>query len=58
MIACLIKRFFYNLKIPLVPFEPFNKLIKDHSKDNIKKVIKALPQKNYLTLMFLISFLL
>ena len=58
LIACLIKRFFYNLKVPLIPFEHYRRLITDNTLPNIKIVIKDLPKKNYLTLLFLVDFLI
>lgn len=57
MIACLIKRFFYNLKVPLIPYSHYVRLMKDQSVSSIKAVINDLPKKNYLTLMFLLDFL-
>ena len=58
MIASLIKRFFYNLKVPLIPFKHFEQLMKDQSLNNIKDVVKDLPRKNYITLVFLLDFLI
>lgn len=58
MIASLIKRFFYNLKVPLIPFKHFEQLMKDQSLNNIKNVIKDLPRKNYITLVFLLDFII
>ena len=57
----LIKRFFSNLKVPILPFDLFKKLMHDQGvKDkliHLKHVIEKLPDINYLSLMFLLSFL-
>ena len=57
LVACLIKRFFYNLKVPLIPYDHYKRLVPNPELANIKAVVKDLPKKNYLTLMFLMDFL-
>lgn len=61
LIASLIKKFFSNLKVPVIPFDTFQKLMHDQGvKDKIehvKKNIKTLPRLNFLSLAFLFQFL-
>ena len=57
MIACLIKRFFYNLKVPVIPYPHYNVMLGDPSLANVKAVVNTLAQVNYLSLMFLLEFL-
>lgn len=61
LIASLIKRFFSNLKEPIILFKTYEKLIHDQGvadkREHLKKHIRALPQLNFITLAYLIEFL-
>ena len=57
----LIKRFFSNLKIPVIPFDLFKELMHDQGvtdrKAHIKEIIKKLPELNHRSLLYLLRFL-
>ena len=61
IVACLIKKFFNNLKEPIIPFRLFEQLMQDQQAPNkkqyYKSLIKTLPPLNSLALTFLIEFL-
>lgn len=61
LIASLIKKFFSNLKEPIIPFALFDKLMHDqgisNKKEFVRDAVKSLPRLNFLTLMFVIGFL-
>ena len=56
-----MKRFFSNLKVPVIPFELFKELMHDQGvKDriaHIKGIIKQLPELNHRSLLYLLRFL-
>jgi hypothetical protein len=61
LIASLIKRFFSNLKEPIILFKTYEAILNDQGvkdkKEHVKKHIQALPKLNFITLAFLIDFL-
>ena len=61
VVANLIKRFFSNLKIPVIPYQQFEDLMHDQGvkdkKEHLKKVLSNIPETNYLSLVYLITFL-
>lgn len=61
LIASLIKKFFTNLKEPVVPFPLYDRLMHDQGVSNkrhfLKQQLAALPALNFLSLMFVIDFL-
>jgi hypothetical protein len=61
LIASLIKKFFTNLKEPIVPFALFDRLLHDQGVSNkrefVRQHIATLPTLNLLSLMFIIDFL-
>lgn len=61
LVANLIKKFFSNLKEPIIPFQTYDKLIHDqgvaNKKEFVKQFICSLPSLNFLTLMFVSDFL-
>lgn len=61
LIASLLKKFFSNLKEPVIPYPIFEKLMHDqgvtNKKDYVKQLIRIIPTLNFLSLMFIIDFL-
>lgn len=61
LIASLIKKFFNNLKVPIIPYSAFQTLMHNQGvadkREQLKQVIRGLPKLNFLTLMFLLEFL-
>jgi hypothetical protein len=56
----LIKKFFHSLKEPAIPFDLYNKLMKDESvtdkSAHLKSVVAALPELNKISLTFVFNF--
>ncbi len=61
LIASLIKKFFSNLKEPIIPFPLFDRLMHDqgiaNKREFIKQQLSTLPPLNFISLMFVIEFL-
>lgn len=61
LIASLIKKFFSNLKEPIIPFALFDRLMHDQGVANkrefVKQLLATLPPLNFISLMFVIEFL-
>jgi len=61
LIASLIKKFFNNLKVPIIPYNVFRVLMNNQAvgdkREQLKQIVHALPSLNFLTLMFLMEFL-
>ena len=61
LVASLIKKFFSNLKEPIIPFQAFKQLMHDQGigdkQAQVKKVVQDLPKLNFLSLAFLFQFL-
>lgn len=56
----LIKRFFTSLKIPIFPYDRFQKLMSDQGVADkvkyMKEIVNTLPEINKLTLIFIFNF--
>lgn len=59
LVASLIKKFFYNLKEPVIPFPAFHELMKGagNQLEPLKQVLLGIPRLNFITLMYLLDFL-